>query len=249
VVVLEVPGPLSEVIDDLGRAIEQALTEGTRGVVCDLSAVPEGAEPAAVEVLATAGRHVRDWSGNPVAVACPDPAVRAALAADHVGGHLIVTASMFSAVSMVLLAPTAVTKRLRLAPHPTAQTAAREFVTQTLKDWGLDPILLAANLVVSELVTNSVMHATADIDLSIAWNRRALRLTVGDDSSALAPQRYSSWDLPESRPRAVADLARAFGVLPTADDGRVTWAVLNATSPSAPAARRSRPFTPAPHGV
>src|ERR1035437_591055 len=51
VVVLDVAGRLRDVVEDLDRAIELALAEGPRGVVCDLAAVLEGAEPGAVEVL------------------------------------------------------------------------------------------------------------------------------------------------------------------------------------------------------
>src|ERR1019366_6914525 len=105
VVVLDVAGRLRDVVEDLDRAIELALAEGPRGVVCDLAAVLEGAEPGAVEVLAGLGRHVRDWPGIPVAVACPDPQVREVLAAHRVGGHMIVTASLLSAVSAVLGGP------------------------------------------------------------------------------------------------------------------------------------------------
>ena len=79
VVILEVADRLSNVVEELDLAIQLALADGPRGVVCDLSAVFEGAEPAAVAVLATAVRHVRDWPGIPVAVACPDPQVREAL--------------------------------------------------------------------------------------------------------------------------------------------------------------------------
>ena len=60
VVVLTVEGRLGDVVEDLCWAIQPALAEGPRGVVCDLSGVLEGGEPAAVEVLATAGRHVGD---------------------------------------------------------------------------------------------------------------------------------------------------------------------------------------------
>ena len=105
VVVLEVAGRLSDVVEDLDLAIQLALADGPRGVACDLSAVFEGAQPGAVEVLATAGRHVRDWPAIPVAVACPDPRVRAALAAHPLGGHLIVTTSVLSAVAAVLATP------------------------------------------------------------------------------------------------------------------------------------------------
>src|SRR5664279_5389075 len=90
VMVLEVAGRLVDVAQDLDWAIQLALAEGPRGVVCDLSAVLEGAEPGAVEVLATAGRHVRDWPGTAVAVVCPDRRVRQALAAHPLGRHLIV---------------------------------------------------------------------------------------------------------------------------------------------------------------
>jgi hypothetical protein len=128
VVVLDVAGRLRDVVEDLDRAIELALAEGPRGVVCDLAAVLEGAEPGAVEVLAAVGRHVRDWPGIPVAVACPDPQVREALAAHPVGGQLIVTASLFSAVSAVLATPALAVEWLHLAPHPTAPRASRDFV-------------------------------------------------------------------------------------------------------------------------
>src|SRR5664279_4766487 len=89
VTVLEVAGQLSDAVEDLDRAIQLALAEGPRGVVCDLSGVLGGAESGAVEMLATAGRHVRNWPGIPVAVACPDPQVRERLNAHSLGHHLI----------------------------------------------------------------------------------------------------------------------------------------------------------------
>ena len=140
VVVLEATGRLGDVVQDLDRAIQLALADGPRGVVCDLSAVLEGAEPVAVEVLATAGRHARDWPGIPVAVACPHPRVREVLAAHPIGGHLIVTASLLSAFSAVPATPTPAVQWLRLAPHPTAPRASRNFVAHTLLGWGLGPL-------------------------------------------------------------------------------------------------------------
>ena len=250
VLVLEVAGLLSDVVQDLDRAIQQALAEGPLGVVCDLSGVLECAEPVAVEVLARVGRHVRDWSGTPVAVACPDPRLREALTAHHMGGKLIVTESVFSAVSLVLVTPTVVVEKLRLAPHPTAMRASREFVTRTLLDWGLVRMTLAANLVVTELVTNSTMLATTDIEVSVAWNQRALRLSVRDNSPDVPRQRHTHFDLNGPRPTAVAGLSRAFGVLPVVDGGKVAWAVLNAGRRRRPepvtALQESLQFTDAP---
>lgn len=229
VTVLEVTGRLGDVIEDLDGAIQVALAEGPRGVVCDLSAVIEDTDPGALEMLATAGRHVRDWPGTPVAVACPDPQVREALRVHPVGGHLIVTESMFSAVSAVLATPTLVVEQLSLAAHPTAPRASREFVTRTLRDWHLDAISPFASLVVSELVANSSVGAGTDIDLSVTWNLGALRLTVRDRGPALPGQRPPAPDLQGRRFTAVvAGRSRTFGALPTADGGRVVWAVLEA---------------------
>jgi hypothetical protein len=228
VVVLEVAGRLGDVVEELDRATQPALADGPRGVVCDLSLVFEGVETGAVEVLATIGRHVRDWPGIPVAVACPEPRVRQALRAHPLGGHLIVTSSMLDAVSAVLATPVPVVEWLRLAPHPTAPSASRTFVARTLLDWGLGALIPSVSLVVSELVTNSTIHAGTDIAVSIAWTLDALRLTVRDNSPELPRQEYSQFDLHGRGLSVVASLSRAYGVLPTADGGKVVWAVLNA---------------------
>jgi hypothetical protein len=247
VAVLEVSGPLSDVvIEDLDRAIQLALADEPRGVVCDLTAVLQGADLGAVEVLATAGRHVRDWPGIPVAVACPDRQVRQVLGAHRLGGHLIVTESMFSAVSAVLATPTLDVERLRLAAHPTAPRAAREFVTRTLLDWRLGRVIPFASLVVSELVASSSIRAGTDIDLSVTWNLGALRLTVRDHGPALPGQRSSDLDLHGRGLTVVAGLSRTFGVMPTADGGKVVWAVLEAPRPHPSASNEMRSSIPEP---
>lgn len=228
VVVLDVAGRLRDVIQDLDEAVQQALADGPRGVVCDLSAMDEDAEPDAIEVLATAGRHVRDWPGIPVAVASPDPRVHEGLRTHPLGRHLIVTRSMPTAVSAVLATPIPDVEWLRLAPHPTAPRASRNFVTRTLLDWGLGALIPSTCLVVSELVTSSTIHAGTDIDLSVAWNPGALRLTVRDKSPDLPHQRHSQSDVRGRGLRVVNGLSRAFGVLPAPDGGKVIWAVLNA---------------------
>ena len=239
VVVVEAAGRLGDVVQELDQGIQLALADGPRGVVCDLSGVLDGADPVAVETLAAAGRHVRDWPGIPVAVACPDPRVREALHAHPLGAHLIVAPSLFSAMSAVLATPTLTVQWLRLAPHPTAVRASREFVTRTLLDWRLGRVIPFANLVVSELVASSSVHTGTDIDLSVAWNLGNLRLTVRDHGPGLPGQRFSVFDLHGRGLTVVAGLSRTFGVLPAADGGKVVWAVLDAPRPL-PSDRRIR---------
>ena len=237
VVVLDVAGRLSDVVEDLDHAVELALADTPRGVVCDLSAVLEGAEQGAVDVLAAVGRHVRDWPGIPVAVACPDPRVRMLLTAHRLSGPLIVTASLFSSVSSVLATPAPAVQWLHLAPHPTAIRASGDFVTRTLLDWRLGRAIRSARLVVSELVMNSTMNAGTDVDVSVAWNAAALRLTVRDHSPRFPRQRYSALGLHDRGLAVVTCLSRSFGVLPTTDGGTLVWAVLDATRPR-PSAKR-----------
>jgi hypothetical protein len=228
VVVLEVGCRLTDVAEELDLAIQLALAEGPRAVVCDLSAAIGGADPASIEVIASAGRHVRDWPGIPVAVACPDPQVREALRAQPLGAHLIVTTSLFSAVTAALATPVLTVERLRLAPHPTASRASREFLSRTLMEWRLNQVSPFASLVISELVASSTINAGTNIEVSAAWNLGALRLTVRDHGPGLPGQRTSPIYLHGRRLTVVAGLSRTFGVLPAADGGKVVWAVLEA---------------------
>ena len=227
VAVLEVAGRLDDVVEELDLAIQLALSQSPRGVVCDLSSVPEGAGPGAVEVLATAGRHVRDWPGIPVAVACPNPWVRDALRVQPLGGQLITAESVSCAMSSVLATPYLIVQCLHLAAHP---TAPRNFVTRTLLGWRLTRIIPFASILVSQLVASSSADAGTDIDLSVVWNRGALRLSVGDHGPAQTGQPPA----PKLHGRGLtvlAGLSRAFGVLPAAGGGGVVWAVLDAPMP------------------
>src|SRR5674476_1171470 len=107
-------------------------------------------------------------------------------------------------------------------------SGARHFVIRTLLDWGLGRVISSASLVVSELVTNSTIHASTDIALSVAWNAGTLRLTVRDNNPGLPHQRHSPPDLHGRGLIIVAGLSRAFG---NAGGGKVVWAVLDAPRP------------------
>jgi hypothetical protein len=237
---LAVVGQASDVLGDLDESIEFALARGPRGVICDLTGIRQGADPGAVELLATAGRHVRDWRGIPVAVACTDPRVREALSTHLLGVHLIVTATMAEAVSAVLAAPAPTVELLQLAPHPTSAREGRHCITKIMLEWGLGLLVPSVCLVVSELVTNSTLHAKTDIEVSLAWIPGALRVAVQDGSPELPRQRYSQLDVHGRGLSVVIGLSRAFGVVPTADGGKVVWAVLDTATPYPPPSAGSR---------
>jgi serine phosphatase RsbU (regulator of sigma subunit)/anti-sigma regulatory factor (Ser/Thr protein kinase) len=78
-----------------------------------------------------------------------------------------------------------------LPPDPTVVATAREQVSRQLTDWGLEDMAFTVELVVSELVTNSIRHAAAPIRLRLIRDR-VLTCEVSDSSSASPHLRLAS---------------------------------------------------------
>jgi len=226
VLILSVAGRLDAVGDMVVRAVQLALAEEPHGVVCDLSGA-DGAGQEAFELLDRVGRHVRDWPGAPVAIVSADADVRAALRQQPMSEHLILAASLPAAVTLMEHSPAPLAQARQLPPHPVAPRAARAFVARTLLDWKLTQAIGAGCLVASELVTNAIVHAGSDIDLSLSWYGRLLRVAVRDGSADLPEWQGPALDLHGRGLMIVAGCSRAWGVLPAADGGKVVWAVLD----------------------
>ncbi len=233
VVVLDAAGRLSDVVLALDWAIRRALADEPRGVVCDISDTWDCGATGALRLLATAGAHSRYWPGIPVAVACRDPQVRQTLRAKPLADHLIVTQSRRIALAAILRTRSPQVVSLALTAHPTAPRAARDFVSEFLLDRGLGPLIQTARLVITELVTNAMIHAGTDIELSVAVHHDALRLTVRDRCPT--PPRRSAPASGSGRHglAIIAGLSTACGVLPTVDGGKAVWVVLDQTSSQA----------------
>lgn len=226
--VLAVAGSLHEVADELDRAVLHALAEEPRGVVCDLSGLVDGVRPRGVDLLASSSREAREWPGTPVALTCPDADLRSRLRRHPLSDDVMVRPTLRRALSDVDKNPAPAVVRTRLPPRVTASRTARDFVSRACLDWGLRHEVASACLVVSELVTNAVLHATPDIDLSLSRHGGRLRLAVRDRSATVPSPRGS--DLARTTGRGLALIegcSRSWGVLPTADGGKVVWAVLD----------------------
>jgi hypothetical protein len=163
----------------------------------------------------------------------------------------MVTASLPVALSAILQAARPAVVSRRLAPHPTAPRAARDLVSRTLLEWRLSPHIPDAHLVVSELVTNAMIHAGTDIDLTLSEHRRSVRIAVRDHNHDLPVEQHGRSDEHGRGLAIVAELSTAWGVLPHADGGKVVWAVFDAAARPervtsrrrlSPAANPERPF-------
>lgn len=73
---------------------------------------------------------------------------------------------------------------LELPPDHTAAARARNFVSVTLRSWGCDGVVQDAELLVSELVTNAILHAHSSATVTIDRTPTAIRVSVCDRSTA-----------------------------------------------------------------
>lgn len=79
---------------------------------------------------------------------------------------------------------------IELKEHPAEARRARARTREQLADWGLDGLVDTAELLVSELVTNAVVHTATPARLRLVYNH-ALRLEVSDMSTGM-PQRQDA---------------------------------------------------------
>lgn len=119
-----------------------------------------------------------------------------------------------------------------LASATSAAGDARRFVAETLLRWELDALVGDALLLVSELVTNAVLHARTAVTVTVAVADGVAEIGVADRSPALPRQRGRSAErLP--RPGAgspaggrglylVDQVAQEWGIA-SGPDGKQVW--------------------------
>ena len=114
---------------------------------------------------------------------------------------------------------------MQLPAEPASVPAARRFVRGALNDWGLDAVLDDAVLVMSELITNAVLHAQGQLTVRLRTaSGGSVRLEVQDGSTRLPRLRGYGNDATTGRGlRMVADLSAEWGVEPMSVGKRV-WA-------------------------
>ena len=108
----------------------------------------------------------------------------------------------------------------------TAVSAARCFVADTLNSWGLAQLIVDGSTVVSELVTNAIIHAETDFAVSLSSHGDAVRLSVRDHSPVVPVMRIPLPTAISGRGlRLVTALSRRWGT-DLVGDGKVVWAEL-----------------------
>ena len=112
---------------------------------------------------------------------------------------------------------------LQLPPDHAAAARARRFVSDTLRGWGYDDAIPDAQLLVSELVTNAVLHARSATRVTVERGGTTIRVSVEDDSPAQPRLRELGPEAVTGRGLLLVDrIARRWGVDPR-DEGKCVW--------------------------
>lgn len=82
----------------------------------------------------------------------------------------------------------------QLSRDPAQVGRARRVARETLPDWGLGEHVELAELVVSELCTNSLWHGTGLIRLRLSCDGGQLRIEVHDQGAARPVRRHAASD-------------------------------------------------------
>ena len=113
-----------------------------------------------------------------------------------------------------------------------APAEARSWLSTFLSAWHIGDLAEEAELLVSELVTNAVLHARTPLVVRAAWRAARLRVSVTDESAWLPRPRPQDVERVDGRGLALVEtLADDWGVENRPGDGKTVWFELS----SAPA--------------
>ena len=114
---------------------------------------------------------------------------------------------------------------MRLQPTASAPATARAHVAAACRGRLSAEATDAARLLVSELVTNCVLHAHSMITLAVDCDDAHVAVAVGDDGDGMPQVRdhVSDDDTHGRGLQLVEALAGEWGIQPSDDGGKVVW--------------------------
>jgi CheY-like chemotaxis protein/anti-sigma regulatory factor (Ser/Thr protein kinase) len=140
-------------------------------------------------------------------------------AASRLADEVWALTALVGAVSEVLVASST-----RFGADLRSAREARRFVTSALDDWGIGDVAEVVTLLVSELVTNAIVHAESEVDVVVQLTPEVARVEVSDTSEAEPVIRPTGQEDESGRGLAIVDsFSRAWGVRPRHGGGKTIW--------------------------
>jgi len=93
----------------------------------------------------------------------------------------------------------------RMRPEPVQVSRVREQARQVLPAWGLTEHADLAALIISELVTNAIVHGTGPIEVRLSHEDGSLRVQVHDQGDRRPVRRHPDSDWEDGRGLALID--------------------------------------------
>jgi anti-sigma regulatory factor (Ser/Thr protein kinase) len=126
------------------------------------------------------------------------------------------------------------TKTRRFPNEPESVPAARRFTTDALRGVAAD-VLDSVELMVSELATNCVRHASTQFDLKVSRQCGTIRVEVTDHAGGTPEMRSPRPDEPTGRGLQIVNMfSESWGVDHQSSVGKTVWFTI-ATGSSEPA--------------
>lgn len=117
-----------------------------------------------------------------------------------------------------------------LPAEPVSVRKARRVVLDALADWSLGDLCDEAALLVSEVVTNSLLHAGSVIALTVRRVGEGIRVEVRDRSATMPSPRSYAGDSVTGRGLEILDLTATDWGAEFSDEGKVVWFELGTVS-------------------
>lgn len=113
--------------------------------------------------------------------------------------------------------------RLALRPVPASAALARRFVDETLGGWACNGLAEATRLLVSELVTNAVLHARTDMTLVLKLIGGGVRAEVHDGSAIAPVVRHYEDEAMTGRGLSLIDQLSTHWGVERSGEGKAVW--------------------------
>jgi anti-sigma regulatory factor (Ser/Thr protein kinase)/anti-anti-sigma regulatory factor len=215
---------------DLRETLIKGLTDCPEAVVVDLSGLWVDND-LPLSVFRVIRRHAASWPTIPVVLAAPSPDLADRLMRIGLAGSMPLYRDVTEAIAGAAGPPTRARADWDLLPGPGAPSEARGLATRMCQAWDLEEILDTVLIVMSELVTNAVVHGTGSVHVTVVLRYQHLHLVVRDQSPdpprrAQHPQRHSTGVSLDSNGRGLHLLdavCQSWGYL-SSGLGKAVWA-------------------------